>query len=67
MKIMKIKLNDDVELVQEIRKQLKDNDGYCPCRIMKNSDTLCMCKEFREMESGVCHCGLYEKIVIEED
>lgn len=24
-------------------------------------DTKCMCKEFREQESGWCHCGLYYK------
>lgn len=23
--------------------------------------TKCMCKEFREMASGTCHCGLYTK------
>ncbi len=25
------------------------------------SDTKCMCKEFREMDEGMCHCGLYIK------
>jgi hypothetical protein len=26
-----------------------------------------MCKEFREQqETGVCHCGLYKKIVTED-
>ena len=29
--------------------------------IEKNEDTKCMCKEFREMASGTCHCGLYTK------
>lgn len=24
-------------------------------------DTVCMCKEFREMEEGTCHCQLYVK------
>lgn len=24
-------------------------------------DTVCMCKEFREMEEGMCHCQLYVK------
>ena len=62
----KIVLVDDVDMVLEIRKKLKENDGYCPCRINKNEDTKCMCKEFREQESGECHCGLYQKIIIEE-
>ena len=44
-----------------IKDGLKARDGYCPCKIEKNEDTKCMCKEFREMESGMCHCGLYIK------
>lgn len=56
-----IKLNPDKEIVEEIRKALRENDGYCPCRPEKTRDTVCMCKEFREQESGLCHCGLYLK------
>lgn len=56
-----IRISDDKELVAEIRTQLKENDGYCPCVIVKNEDTKCMCKEFREMIEGTCHCGLYVK------
>lgn len=56
-----IRISDDKELVAEIRTQLKENDGYCPCVIVKNEDTKCMCKEFREMVEGTCHCGLYVK------
>ena len=44
-----------------IKKAVKDNDGFCPCRISKTADTKCMCKEFREMKEGICHCGLYQK------
>lgn len=53
----------DKERVTLIRKQLKENGGYCPCRLLRNEDTKCICKEFREaIEAGnpcVCHCGLY--------
>lgn len=59
---MKIVVSGNNELVEEIRKQLKENDGYCPCRIDKTPDTKCMCKEFLEMEEGECHCGLYVKL-----
>lgn len=45
----------------EIEKALKENQGYCPCRIYRNPDTKCMCKEFREQENGICHCGLFIK------
>lgn len=54
-------LNPDETYVREIKQKLKDNSGYCPCSILKNADTKCMCKEFREMDEGMCHCGLYIK------
>lgn len=47
-----------------ILEAVKANDGYCPCRRIKNEDTKCMCKEFREGGLGECHCGLYEKTEI---
>jgi len=60
---MRITTNSNKELVNQIREKLKDNDGYCPCRVQKNEDTKCMCKEFKEQmgrgELGECHCGLY--------
>ena len=59
---MKIIVNPDKELVDVIRQKLKENDGYCPCRIYKNEDTKCICKEFKEQDSGECHCGLYIKV-----
>ena len=64
---MYITFTKDVELRNEIMQKLKDNDGYCPCRLIKTADTKCMCKEFREQTEGVCHCGLYIKIKEIED
>lgn len=58
---MRVKVNDNKELVNEIRKKLKENNGYCPCSLIKSEDTKCMCKEFREQDIGECHCGLYIK------
>lgn len=59
---MKIKLNPDESIVNAVKQALKDNDGFCPCSIIKNEDTKCMCKEFREQTStGFCHCLLYYK------
>ena len=64
---MKVILNPDKEIVKKIKEGLKKNNGYCPCRIEKTEDTKCMCKEFRELkETGICHCGLYKKIIIED-
>ena len=61
LKLLKININPDKEFVNDMRKALKDNNGFCPCSLEKNEDTKCMCKEFREMASGTCHCGLYTK------
>lgn len=65
---MRVTTNPDKEFVKEIRDKLKQNGGYCPCRISKTPDTKCRCKEFREMiekeETGMCHCGLF---VVEDD
>ena len=52
-----------VEINPDIRKDVKEHDGYCPCSLFRNEDTKCMCKEFREQtEPGVCHCGRFEKV-----
>ena len=59
---MKIKVTDDVELKEKIRQALKDNMGYCPCKLERTEDTKCMCKEFLEQDLGPCHCGLYIKV-----
>lgn len=60
---MTIRQTPNMEYAKEVRQKLKENNGYCPCRIGKTPDTKCMCKEFREQIekgiSGECHCGLY--------
>ena len=58
---MSIYLNEDKEHVKLIRENLKKNNGYCPCSLVKSEDTKCMCKEFRDTEHGWCHCRLYYK------
>ena len=71
---MRIKLNSDTKLVEEIRKKLEENKEkygkrFCPCVIPQlynsenSGDYVCMCKRFLEQqEEGECHCGLYIKI-----
>lgn len=59
---MKIVENPDKEFVAHMRHALKNNNGHCPCALAKTPDTKCMCREFREMPEGTCHCGLYTKI-----
>lgn len=63
---MKIIFNKDKKIVEKIKEGLIKKGGYCPCRLEKNDDTMCMCKEFREQIAdanfeGYCHCMLYYK------
>ena len=65
--LTKIRLTDDMELRKEIIEKLKANEGYCPCALVRSPDTVCMCKEFRDMEEGACRCGLYVKEKINKE
>lgn len=63
---MPIKLNPDKETVERLRNVMKQNGGYCPCRLQKTPENKCMCKEFRDQIAdpdftGYCHCQLYYK------
>lgn len=63
---MKIKFNENKEIVDAIKEGLKRNGGYCPCRLERIEDNKCMCREFREQIAdpdyeGYCHCLLYYK------
>lgn len=62
----KITLNPDKEYVKKLRDVMEKNGGYCPCRLQKTPENLCMCEEFRlQMKDpdfhGYCHCKLYNK------
>lgn len=61
-----IKVTDSKEVKETVLAGLKRNKEkygkkYCPCSLVRDEDTVCMCKEFREMEEGTCHCQLYVK------
>ena len=63
---MRIRLNDDKEMVKMIRDGLIAKDGYCPCRVGKKPEFKCMCEEFRAQIAdpdfeGLCHCKLFYK------
>ena len=63
---MAVRLNDNKELVNEIREGLKHTGGYCPCRVERSYETKCICREFKEQIAdpdfeGYCHCMLYYK------
>ena len=63
---MKIRLNENEEMVRLIREGLKKTGGFCPCRRERTEENKCICKEFREQMDdpefeGFCHCQLYYK------
>jgi ferredoxin-thioredoxin reductase catalytic subunit len=65
---LKITVNPNEKIVKEVRQKLQENDFYCPCKLIKNKDTKCMCKEFLEQkENGYCHCNLYYKTIEKGD
>lgn len=60
---MKIIKNPDLKVYEEVTEAVKQNDGYCPCLVLRNEDTKCPCKIFREQQAeGLCHCGRYKKV-----
>jgi ferredoxin-thioredoxin reductase catalytic subunit len=63
---MKVRLNNDQEMVKMIQQGLEQKNGYCPCRLEKSEATKCMCQEFKGQIAdpdfeGYCHCMLYYK------
>ena len=63
---MKIIFNEDEKVVAAIREGLNRKDGYCPCKIQRIPENICMCEEFRNQIAdpdfeGYCHCRLYYK------
>ena len=70
---MKIRLNENPQIVEALKEALRKKDGYCPCRHARIPENKCMCKEFRDQIAdpdfeGYCHCMLYykEKDAVEE-
>lgn len=63
---VKIRYNEDAEIVESVKEGLRQTGGYCPCRLERTEDNKCMCREFRDQIKdpdfeGYCHCFLYYK------
>lgn len=63
---MNIRFNDDPKVVETVREGLRRKNGYCPCRVLRTPENICMCQEFRDQIAdpdfeGYCHCRLYYK------
>lgn len=53
-------LYPDPESVRMAREGLRATGGYCPCKVLRNEDTRCICRNTRE--TGWCECGLYAAV-----
>ena len=63
---MAVTLNPDKEIVKTVKEGLKATGGYCPCRLERTKENICMCEEFKNQIKdpdfeGYCHCMLYYK------
>ena len=62
----KVRFNPDAAYVEKLLQALEKKEGYCPCRLQKTPENLCICQEFRDQIAdpefeGFCHCRLYYK------
>ena len=69
--MIKVRQTDDKDLLEEILRQLKENNYICPCSLRKDPILdKCMCEGFRAQierkEPGECSCGRYILDVTED-
>ena len=62
----KVHWNPDQTVVERLLAVMEKNGGYCPCRLKRTPENICICQEFREQMAdpefeGYCHCHLYFK------
>ena len=61
-----VRWNPDQTVVERLLAVMEKNGGYCPCRLKRTPENICICQEFREQMAdpefeGYCHCLLYYK------
>ena len=59
-------VKNNTSSAREVSQKIYDNGGYCCCAVVKDEDTICICKDFRDKIQdptfyGECNCGLYVK------
>ena len=64
-----VRITDNKEVKETVlaglqRNKEKYGKRYCPCSLVRDDDTVCMCKEFREMDSSysgiiILYCSCY--------
>lgn len=56
------KNHKDEKFLAEVEECIKNNDGYCCCKIEHVEENKCPCVEFiNSTEIGECHCGRFIK------
>ena len=54
---MQININPDKDFVAHMRKALKDNNGFCPCAIVRSEDSVCVKSSVRwRKEPAIADC-----------
>ena len=48
-------VNPDEIFVRNLKKRIRRNNGFCPCKQERKPDNNCPCREFREGRG--CDCG----------
>jgi ferredoxin-thioredoxin reductase catalytic subunit len=63
--MLKIIPNPNKEVYETETKAVKESGGYCPCRLVHNQDTKCVCKDFKEQKTeGLCYCERFMKVEV---
>lgn len=56
---------------EKIENLLQLNEHHCPSKLIKNHETICMCRQFRDQielrQEGKCECGLYKIDLSDEE
>lgn len=61
-----VHLNPNADMAKKILAALEMKGGYCPCRLKRIPENICICQEFKEQIAdpdfeGYCYCKLYYK------
>ena len=58
--IIRINKKKTVEEIDQLRQAVRNNKGYCPCKVEHIPENRCICSEL--LNNHICECGLYEYV-----
>lgn len=66
--MLRIIKNPDTEKYLAVTEAVKQANGFCPCELIRNADTHCLCRSFREQTTeGFCHCQRFKKVEVDNE